>query len=212
MLSRLELLIDLVHSASEAALATHSTTLPGYPLATVIPFATDEYHRPVMLISSLAEHTKNLVANSKASLLVSRMLEGGEMERISLIGEVRPMDADSRFIKRYLRYQPAAERFLQLGDFRFHRFEPIKIRTIGGFGKATWLDGERLMDAPTLSLADEELILQQANDRRLFGVDLYGMDVMTEDGLKRVRFGDGPLVTTVLLPTRLLELQKNAAS
>lgn len=207
MLSRLELLIDLLHSATEAALATHSTTLPGYPLATVVLFATDEHHRPVMLISSLAEHTKNLVADPKASLLVSRMLDGGEMERVSLVGEVKPIDADPRFVKRYLRYQPTAERFLQLGDFRFHRFEPIKIRTIGGFGKATWLDGERLMDAPSLPLADEELILQRANDRRLSGVDAYGMDVRTDDGMKRVRFSDGPVATDALLPTITRELQ-----
>lgn len=71
------------------------------------------------------------------------------MTRVSLIGEVQPIEADPLLVSRYLRYHPHAERFLMLGDFRFHRFEPIRVLTVGGFAKASWLEGERLQEAPT---------------------------------------------------------------
>lgn len=74
MLSRLELLIDLLHSATDAALATHSTTIEGYPFATAVPFVADAHHRPVFLLSGLAEHTRNLAANPRASLMIMKSL------------------------------------------------------------------------------------------------------------------------------------------
>ena len=62
--------IHLIHEAAWGSLATHSTQAPGYPFATVLPFAPDEQHCPMFLISGLAEHTKNLIADYRASLLI----------------------------------------------------------------------------------------------------------------------------------------------
>ena len=87
----LETLIDLLHASGEAALATHSQTMPGYPFATAVPFATDEHHRPIFLLSRLAEHTQNLLADNRASFLVARSLGQGEMARHTLVGHVLPI-------------------------------------------------------------------------------------------------------------------------
>lgn len=54
MASRLKILIDLLHAPGDIGLATLSAAVPGYPFATSVPFATDEHHRPLMLISRLA--------------------------------------------------------------------------------------------------------------------------------------------------------------
>ena len=211
MLSRLELLIDLLHSATDAALATHSTTIEGYPFATAVPFVADAHHRPVFLLSGLAEHTRNLAANPRASLMIMKSLGEGEMTRVSLIGEVQPIEADPLLVSRYLRYHPHAERFLRLGDFRFHRFEPIRVLTVGGFAKASWLEGERLQEAPHLSLVDEsELIMHVTelfdNGFRMLGIDAYGADLLTGDGRSRLRFSVGPVTSDALLPTLIREL------
>jgi len=206
MLSRLELLIDLLHSAQEAALATHSTTLDGFPFASAVPFVTDEHHRPVMLISGLAEHSRNLATNPRASLMIAKTLGEGEMARVSLIGEVHPIDADPLLIARYLRYHPHAERFLQLGDFRFHRFEPAKVLTVGGFAKASCLEGSRLLEAPVISLADEADLLAQyeqgaSKDCQLRGIDAFGADATLDGKPVRICFTNGPVTKEAWLPT-----------
>ncbi|MDD5250970.1 MAG: pyridoxamine 5'-phosphate oxidase family protein, partial [Rhodocyclaceae bacterium] len=182
MPSRLEVLIDLLHAQGDAALATHAAAMPGYPLATAMSFATDEHHRPVLLISRLAEHTRNLAADPRASFLVARVQEHGEIARVSLVGEVLPIEPDALLVDRYLRFHPEAERFLQLGDFRFHRFEPQRVLVVSGFGKAGWLDGQRLLDAPHVALEPEAQLLDEAraampDGATLLGVDAYGADV-----------------------------------
>jgi len=193
-----ETLIALLHTPGEAALATNWLATPGYPFATALAFATDEHHRPVVLISRLAEHTRNLAADARASLAVARPLGGGEIARASLVGEMRPIDADAQLVGRYLRFHPAAETFLQFGDFRFHRFEPTRIRVVGGFAQAGWLDGDRLVAAPHLSLDEEVRLLDAARPTlpagvALLGLDAYGADLVAGGTRRRISFAAGPL-------------------
>lgn len=212
MLSRLELLIDQLHCVSEAALATHSVQLSGYPFASAVPFITDAQHRPVLLISSLAEHTRNLAADPRASLMIVKPLGEGEMARVSLVGEIRPFDVEPLLVRRYLRYHPPAERFLQLGDFRFHRFESLRVLTIGGFAQARWLEGERIQGAPHLSLEAESELLQRIDippesGARILGIDCFGVDLYSAGRRQRLRFAAGPVMDDALLPTVLRELR-----
>lgn len=211
MLSRLEFLIDLLHAVTEAALATHSTKLDGFPFASAVPLITDEHHRPIFLISSLAEHSRNLLANPRASLMIAKTLGEGEMARVSLIGEVHPIEAEPLLVARYLRYHPHAGRFLKLGDFRFHRFEPVKVLTVGGFAKAGWLEGGRLLEAPIISLVDEaELLARHAQEAspqcQLRGIDTFGADAMIDGGPVRIRFSAGPVTKEACLPFLQREL------
>jgi putative heme iron utilization protein len=198
MLSRLEILIDLLHGAGEAALATQSLAMPGFPFASAVPFAPDERHRPLLLISRLAEHTQNLGADARASLLLARPLGEGGMARVTLIGTVVPVAADAGLTARYLRYHPEAERFLQLGDFAFHRLEAARIRVIGGFAQAGWLEGGRLLEAACLRQDDEaslrkELALLLPADAEWLGIDAYGADLRLAGVRRRLRFPDAPL-------------------
>jgi hypothetical protein len=211
MASRREILLDLLHSASEAGLATHSAALPGYPFASAVAFATDEHHRPVLLISRLAEHTQNLAADPRASLVVSRILGGGEIARASLVGELVPIDADPRLSARYLRFHPAGGRFLEFGDFRFHRFEPRRIRIVGGFGQAGWLDGSDLANAPSLALEEEARLIGAAAPRlpaniTLVGLDPYGADILVDGERRRHGFAAGPVLGDALLAALLREM------
>lgn len=203
MPSRLKIVIELLHSPGELALATHSVTAEGFPYATSIHYAVDEHHRPVLLLSGLAEHTKCVLADPRAGIVVAHPLGDGEIARASLIGTVQPIDAGATLVSRYLRFNPAAERFLQFGDFRFHRFDPIRIRVVGGFAQAGWLDGKALMDAPHVSLDDEARILAKAQDAcpsgmTLLGFDAYGVD-FARDGIRaRITFGAGPVPADAL--------------
>lgn len=196
MKPRLATLIDLLHRCPDGALATHSVTMPGYPFATAVPFATDQRHRPLFLISRLAEHTQNLSADPRASLLVRLPLADGDVARATLVGVVQPVEAEPLLVDRYLRYQPDAERFLQLSDFRFFRLDTAQARIIGGFAQAAWLDGERIGVSPQLTLAEERAALdalQTPEDVMLLGMDSLGLDISHSGERRRLAFGDQPL-------------------
>jgi len=196
--------IHLLHHAPFGALASQAAQMPGYPFATALPFVLDEAHCPVFLLSGLAEHTKNLLANPHASLLVTVPQEVNVLEapRMTLVGEVLRFEASPGLRARYIRYQPDAEQYLDLGDFSFFRLMPKRARYIGGFAQMGWLEQEAWGQAQVLALEEEAALLADlANDipaeMRLLGVDCYGIDLM-HNGLRERHPFDTPLDAAVI--------------
>src|SRR3954471_9087672 len=109
------------------ALSTISKKLDGYPFGSIVPCVTDHAARPVILVSGLAEHTKNMLADERVSLLVrDDSADPQESARLTMIGNARPVHAaDEAVHARYLRYFPSAARLLALGDFSFFHIEPV---------------------------------------------------------------------------------------
>lgn len=182
--------IHLLHEASHAILSTHSTQLPGYPYGTAVPLVVDEAQRPLLLISALAEHTKNLLADPRASLAV---IEAGQANvqdaaRATLVGRIEPFQPRPELVQRYLRYQPDAEQFLQL-DFQFFRMQVERIRYIGGIGRMGWLDAGSWQTTDVLS-EDEEtrLLALEPPSVHLLGIDPFGIDYITGGTRQRQRF------------------------
>jgi hypothetical protein len=106
-----------------------------------VDYLTDPDGRPVFLISALAEHSKNIAADPRVSLLVQG--EGGEAQaspRLTLIGKAARVSAEQHagLQQRYLRHFPETEPYFTL-DFFFCRIEPSQLRYIGGFGAARWI-------------------------------------------------------------------------
>lgn len=198
--------LQLLHAASSGVLATHSVEVLGYPFATVLPFVLDELHQPVFLISGLAEHTKNLLADGRASFLVtagegSRVLREA---RLTLVGDAAPCTLSEAMLARYLRYQPDARRYLQLADFRFFRLVPQRARYIAGFGAMGWIESGELQQQAALPLSAEAACLTGAEntlpgDMRLLGIDCYGMDVERQGQRARLPFDDAPLAPGTIL-------------
>jgi putative heme iron utilization protein len=192
--------LHLLHRASSGVLATQSLQLEGYPFATVLPFALDEHHRPIFLISGLAEHTKNLLADQRASLLVSEpgsqsVLKGA---RLTIIGDVQPLKASNDLVTRYLRYQPEGKEYLELGDFSFFQLMPLRIRYIAGFAEMGWLEEATWKEAATLSLNEEKTIYFEVaptlpSGIRLLGIDAYGFDIEHGEQRDRHQFADAPV-------------------
>ena len=118
-------------------LATLSHRLGGYPFGSTVPFVLDHAARPVILVSRLAEHTRNIEADRRASLLVSEPAADVQAgARLTLVGDVVPATGDLTALQaRYLRYFPDAERLLELDDFAFYHLEPLQIRYIAGFAR-----------------------------------------------------------------------------
>jgi len=167
-----------------------------------LPFAPDARHKPAILVSRLAEHTRNLQLDTRAGFLVvdapnEAVLDGA---RVTLIGRFAPATAEeaTAITRRYLRYHPTAERYLALGDFSFLAMDVERLRFIGGFGAMGWLDGAELDPLDPLSDEDEISLmrnfaadLQRASHGELIGIDRYGADLKVADVRRRLIF-DAP--------------------
>jgi len=196
-------------------LATHSREPDGFPFPTMLPFATDARHRPTILVSRLAEHTRNLQLDTRAGFLVveapnEAVLDGA---RVTLIGRFAPVAADeaNAVARRYLRYHPAAERYLGLGDFSFLAMDVERLRFIGGFGAMGWLNGDELDPLDPLSDEDEmfltrkfEADVKRTSNVELAGIDRYGADLKVAGERRRVIF-DAPKTTLEELEQALVE-------
>lgn len=195
--------LNLLRRAPAATLATQSLQMPGYPFATVVPNVLDEGHRPILLVSVLAEHTKNLLADPRISLSVSESLDDQvqEGQRLTLVGDAEPFEPDSALQARYLRYVPAAEQYLAL-DFRFFRIHPKRVRYIGGVGRMGWIEADDFATAATLAPETEAGLLAEAQALapahvRLLGIDAYGIDYSTNGIRDRATVDAGNLGETV---------------
>ena len=159
----------LAHLGRTGTLATLSRKHPGHPFASVMPYALDERGRPLMLISSMAMHTQNLMADGRASLLVAQPTAGDPLAaaRLTLIGEARtvPKAEVEGARAAYLARHANASYWVDFEDFGFWRLEPVDLYFVGGFGAMDWVSATDYTTAGPDPLADvSESILQHVNE------------------------------------------------
>lgn len=126
-------------------LSTLSLAMPGFPFGSVVPYCLDEGGWPLILISRIAQHTRNLRADPRCSLLVSeRDAEDVQLNgRLTLMAEARQLSEAQdieRAAARYYRYFPDSRDYHRVHDFDFWRLQPLRWRFIGGFGAIHWLE------------------------------------------------------------------------
>ncbi|HUO55701.1 MAG TPA: pyridoxamine 5'-phosphate oxidase [Rhodoblastus sp.] len=149
-----------------AALATLARDT-SYPFVSLTSVASDCDGAPLLLLSGLAHHTKNLRADSRGSLLLT---EGGKGDplahpRLTIVGRLAPT-ADSRARARFLRRHPKAALYADFPDFSFWRLEPEAAHLNGGFARAADYSGGDLLTEITDSealIAAEEPLLEAIN-------------------------------------------------
>src|SRR5262249_42709145 len=107
-------------SRRSGVLSTASARYHGHPFGSLVPYALDHAGRPVILVSRLAEHTKNIAADPRASLLARDETEDPQAgARATLLGNAVSLEASDPTAGRYRRFFPDADRLLALGDFSF---------------------------------------------------------------------------------------------
>jgi heme iron utilization protein len=207
--------LHLLHRVPEGTLATHSREPRGFPYPTALPFALTARHMPMLLVSHLAEHTRNLQADARAGFLVAHSAQGGVLEgqRLTMLGSFAPARAEDSgaLARRYLRYHPDSARYLELGDFSFWVMSLERMRFIGGFGAMGWLAGDALDSLAPLSYEDESSLCEyfeafpgRPANLRLLGIDRYGCDLMLEGTRNRFTF-DNPKLETADLKAALID-------
>jgi putative heme iron utilization protein len=143
----------LMENAARAYLGTLAERPAADGGTTVFPFvslvlpARDAQGQPLLLLSDLSDHARNLKRDPRASLLFDGT--GGLAEpltgaRLTLIGRVDLADdGDSR--ARYLAAQPSAEGYSAFGDFHLYRFEVAEGLLVAGFGRIHRLPESQLV-------------------------------------------------------------------
>ncbi|KAK4432208.1 hypothetical protein Salat_0982900 [Sesamum alatum] len=133
----------LLHYSLRGVLSTFSLKYEGYPSGSMVDFACDTYGSPLLAVSNLAVHTKDLLANPKCSLLVARDPEDRTDLVIIVHGDAVPVsESDKEAIRTaYLTRHPDAF-WVDFGDFQFLRIEPKVVRYVSGVATALLGSGE----------------------------------------------------------------------
>jgi putative heme iron utilization protein len=184
-----------------------SLSSDGYPWASLVAFGSFDDGSPVLCISTLAEHRRNLEADDRASLMVAAPgvtrdpLAGG---RVSLAGRARLAEGDeeARAREAHISAVPQAAAYADFGDFAFWVLGVERVRWVGGYGRMDSVDAESYAAAepdPVVNRAgfavrhlnddhpDALLAMAQAlgghpdaTAARCTGADRYGLDLWVD--------------------------------
>jgi heme iron utilization protein len=136
----------LVASGRRGALCTVATDPPGYPYGSVVSYGLDDDGNPLLFVSLMAEHTQNALGDPRASLLVAEPVPDGAdplaSGRVTLLGDIAAVSDTERPLARdrYLDANPAADYYIDFGDFAFYRLSVRSVRYVGGYGRMSWVD------------------------------------------------------------------------
>jgi heme iron utilization protein len=140
---------ELLDGERQGVLATLSARRQGWPFASVAPYALSEASEPLLLFSDLAEHTRNLRADPRASLLIqdsAALRDPQAGSRLTILGTVEPLSAEHAAAAqaRYLERHPQSAQYFAMADFRLYVLRVQEARFIAGFGDMGWIDAQRL--------------------------------------------------------------------
>jgi hypothetical protein len=202
---------SLLRRSRQGALATLMAG-SGDPYCSLVNVASHPDGSPILLISRLAIHTKNLLSDARVSLMLDERVEGDPLEgsRIMLSGHAEEVSSDREIVRRrYLNAHPGAEAFVDFKDFSFFRMRPTGTHLVAGFGRILDLkpaqfltdvsDAGALLEAEqsavehmntdhqeALGLYATRLLRAAAGDWRCSGLDPDGIDLQA--GNKTLRF------------------------
>jgi heme iron utilization protein len=156
--------------------ATLATSQDGWPYASLVLAAVDQDASPLLLLSDLAEHSKNLKRDSRASLLFDGTAGRDDPltgPRVTVLGEAKPV-ADPRLMARFTARHPSAAAYAGFADFRLYRLDVARAHLVAGFGRIHAIAADALLSpaAPALAEAESD-ILQHMNDDHGEAIELY---------------------------------------
>jgi len=197
----------LVRSGLKGALATLEAAT-GYPYASLVAVATDPAGHPLLLLSSLALHARNLAADVRASLLIDATSPTGDPlagGRVTLVGRMRPAPeplARARFLARH----PEAAGYADFTDFSVQRLSVERGHFVGGFGRIVDIPSPLLLAEPAaaaaIGAAEAHLLGEigslaspiaaklgaEGSGWRIAGVDPEGLDLVCGERVLRATF------------------------
>lgn len=204
---------SLLRRSRQGALATLMAG-SGDPYCSLINLASHPDGSPILLISGLAVHTRNILADSRVSLMLDERAAGDPLEgaRIMLSGRAERAEAEKDLLqRRYLNAHPSAEGFVSFKDFSFFRIRPTGTHLVAGFGRIVDLKPEQFLTdltgagdllaaeegavahmnadhRDTMNLYATKLLGAAAGDWRCTGCDPEGLDIQEGQTALRLDF------------------------
>jgi putative heme iron utilization protein len=224
----------LMRRCGHGALATLSD---GRPYASLVATACDIDAAPLLLLSDLAQHTKNLVADPRISLLFQDAASDPDLlagSRLSLLGYAERCD-EPRAAARFAARHPASAGYAGFADFHLYRVAVERGHLVAGFGRISWIEADELRfsadasalagaaaeivthmndhHADAVALYVERLLGRQPGGWRMTAIDPEGLDLRREAETARLDFAaevGGPVLTPHAARRTLVTLAENA--
>jgi putative heme iron utilization protein len=225
---------QLIRRRTHAALAT---SLDGQPYISLVATACDIDAGPLLLLSDLAQHTRNLLAEPRLALLFEDAAGHADPlagKRLTLLGQAERCD-EPRSAARFAARHPGSAAYAGFADFRLYRIAVERGHLVAGFGRIAWIEAEELrfsLDASPLAAAEAEIVahmnadhanalqlyacglLGRAGDAwRMTGIDPEGLDLRREAQAKsetaRLDFAE-PVLTPAAARHALVRLAERA--
>jgi hypothetical protein len=212
---------------------TLATSMRGAPYASLVLIAADLDASPLLLLSDLAQHSRNIAFDPRVSLLIDGTagyrdpLTG---PRLTVIGQARAV-VDPRRLARFTAHHPTSSVYSGFTDFRLYRVAVERGHLVAGFGRIHRIEARDLLSAPdTAALAGAEPeILRHMNehhadavadyatgllgsvgaDWRMTGIDPEGANLQRDGETARLDFA-APVLTPAAARAALVELAQNA--
>lgn len=178
---------SLLRRSRQGALATLMGGT-GDPYCSLVNLASHPDGSPILLISRLALHTRNILGDARVSLMLDERAEGDPLEgaRIMLAGRAEEAGPDQLELvrRRYLSAHPSAEAFVKFKDFSFFLIRPSGAHLVAGFGRIVDLKPEQFLtdisDAGALLEAEQGAVEHMNADHRdamnLYATKLLGAE------------------------------------
>jgi heme iron utilization protein len=178
---------SLLRRSRQGALATLMAG-SGDPYCSLVNVASYPDGSPILLISRLAVHTRNILADARVSLMLDERAEGDPLEGARIMLAAYAEEAGSAELellrRRYLNAHPSAEAFVGFKDFLFFRVRPSGAHLVAGFGRIVDLRPEQFLtdisDAGALLQAEQGAIEHMNTDHRealnLYATGLLGAE------------------------------------
>jgi heme oxygenase (biliverdin-IX-beta and delta-forming) len=213
--------------------ATLATSMRGAPYASLVLITVDLDASPLLLLSDLAQHSRNIAFDPRVSLLFDGTagypdpLTG---PRLTVIGQASAVD-DPRLLARFMAHHPTSAAYSGFADFRLYRVTVERGHLVAGFGRIHWIDAGVLLltaDAAALAATESDILRHMNGDHsdaiadyarhrlgrsdagwRMTGIDPEGADLACGTETARMDFAK-PVLTPSAARAALVELAKQA--
>jgi len=207
----------LIRGADRGVLSTRLPGDDGWPYGSLVLVGVDHDLSPILLLSNLAEHTQNILADPRASLLIDGTVGHDDplsAPRVALMGRVARI-ADRPTTARYIARHPAAALYAGFADFHFFRLTIERAHLVAGFGRIRWLEADEIRPPWPAELARSERKLVDALNQdgglirrlaqnlgaetdigwKIAGIDRDGLD-LNQSGQRLRLWFERPIATT----------------
>jgi putative heme iron utilization protein len=136
---------EVMRSQGRAALGTLMDGAPYVSLA-MVAFDDDDDGAPLLLLSGLAQHSRNIAMDPRISLLfdgTAGLEEPLTGPRLTVLGTAALHD-DPAARTRYVARHPSAAMYAGFSDFHLYRVTIDRAHFVSGFGKIRWVDAAEL--------------------------------------------------------------------